>query len=66
MQSEQSSYAHIIGAQQREIESMRAMIQRTIEVKMEYEDVIKDLLEDHRVRDLIIETCLKKRQEKEA
>jgi hypothetical protein len=45
---------------------MREMIQRTIEVKMEYEDVIKELLEDNRVRDLIIETCLRKRQEKEA
>ena len=41
------------------------MIQRTIEVKMEYEGVIKELLEDQRVRDLVIEICLKKRQEKE-
>jgi hypothetical protein len=44
---------------------MRGMIQRTIEVKMEYEGVIKELLEDQRVRDLVIEICLKKRQEKE-
>lgn len=32
---------------------------------MEYEGVIKELLEDQRVRDLVIEICLKKRQEKE-
>lgn len=44
---------------------MRGMIQRTIEVKMEYEGVIKELLDDQRVRDLVIEICLKKRQEKE-
>ncbi len=41
------------------------MIQRTIEVKMEYEGVIKELLDDQRVRDLVIDICLKKRQEKE-
>jgi hypothetical protein len=44
---------------------MRGMIKRTIDIKVEYEDVIKELLEDNRVRDLIIETCLRKRQEKE-
>ena len=44
---------------------MRAMIHRTIEVKMEYEGVIKELLEDITVRELVIDICLKKRQEKE-
>ena len=41
------------------------MIQRTIEVKIEYEGVIKELLEDITVRELVIDICLKKRQEKE-
>ena len=41
------------------------MIQRTIEVKMEYEGVIKELLDDITVRELVIDICLKKRQEKE-
>ena len=65
LHSEQVGYVAAVGAQQREIEEMRGMLQRTVEVKMEYEGVIKEMLEDERVRDMVIEICLRKRQEKE-
>ncbi len=37
------------------------MLERTIEVKLEYEEVIKALLEEETVRDLVLEVCLRNR-----
>ena len=39
----------------------RNMLERTIEVKLEYEEVIKALLAEDAVRDLVLEVCLRNR-----
>lgn len=41
---------------------LRGVIERTVDVKMEYEDVIKELLQMDTVKDLVIEICMKNRQ----
>ena len=38
------------------------MLERTIEVKLEYEEVIKALLAEETVRDIVLEVCLRNRQ----
>ena len=43
----------------------RNMLERTIEVKLEYEEVIKALLAEEAVRDLVLEVCLRNRKRME-
>jgi len=43
----------------------RNMLERTIEVKLEYEEVIKALLAEEAVRDLVLEVCLQNRKRME-
>jgi hypothetical protein len=43
----------------------RNMLERTIEVKLEYEEVIKALLSEEAVRDLVLEVCLRNRKRME-
>lgn len=45
---------------------VRNMLDRTIEVKLEYEEVIKALLAEDAVRDLVLEVCLKNRKRMES
>ena len=45
---------------------VRNMLERTIEVKLEYEEVIKALLAEDAVRDLVLEVCLKNRKRMES
>ena len=40
---------------------MRGMLERTIQVKLEYEEVIKALLNEESVKDLVLEICLRNR-----
>ena len=40
----------------------RNMLERTIEVKLEYEEVIKALLAEEAVRELVLEVCLRNRK----
>ena len=43
----------------------RNMLERTIEVKLEYEEVIKALLAEEAVRELVLEVCLRNRKRME-
>lgn len=43
----------------------RNMLERTIEVKLEYEEVIKALLAEEAVRDLVLDVCLRNRKRME-
>lgn len=49
-----------------QIGEMKNMLEKTIEVKLEYEEVIKALLAEESVRDLVLEVCLRNRQKMEA
>lgn len=42
---------------------MRGVLERTVEVKIEYEDVIKELLLIDDVKDLVIDICMRNRQQ---
>jgi hypothetical protein len=44
----------------------RNMLERTIEVKLEYEEVIKALLAEEAVRDLVLDVCLRNRKRMES
>jgi hypothetical protein len=44
------------------VSEVRNMLERTIDVKMEYEEVIKALLAEDNVRDMVLEICLRNRQ----
>ena len=44
-----------------QVAEMRNMLERTIEVKLEYEEVIKALLAEESVRDMVLEVCLRNR-----
>lgn len=48
-------------AREREVCEVRDVLAQTVEVKIEYEEVIRELLEDERVRDVVLEICLKNR-----
>jgi len=41
---------------------VRGVLERTVEVKIEYEDVIKELLLIDDVKDLVIDICMRNRQ----
>jgi len=50
------------------VRGVQEILDKTVEVKLEYEEVIRELLisAGNEVRDLVIQICMKKRQEKES
>lgn len=42
--------------------AMKDVLEKTVEVKLEYEEVIKQLLLDDNIKDYVIEICVRQRQ----
>lgn len=51
----------VIESHEDEVRQVRGVLDRTVEVKMEYEDVIKELLSIEDVKDMVIEICMRNR-----
>lgn len=41
---------------------LRSLLERTVDVKLEYETVIKQLLQEEAVKDLVVDICMRTRQ----
>lgn len=45
-----------------QLRSMKGALERTVEVKLEYETVIKHLLQIDNLKELVIDICMRTRQ----